>query len=329
MTLTRRALLAGLSILPMTRLRAGTVAHRLTLIHMNDFHSRHEPVDARALACADPPGADCLGGAAHLATAIARSRAAAEAAGRTVLFLDAGDQFQGSLFYTAWHGDAELAVMHALGTEAMTVGNHEFDNGPKNLARFVRAARFPVLSANIDAGGDPDLAGLLKPWIMLHKDGLAIGVVGLTTLETPVGSSPGPTVRFSEPRAALERSAAEARAAGAAFVIALSHLGVDQDRELAGQVPGVDVIVGGHSHTLLSDTEPGAAGPAHQAIEGPKGGSLVVQAACFGRYLGRLDLEVAADGSLLAFGGDCTHVGIDLPRGAARRRHRGGVCGAA
>ncbi len=80
------------------------------------------------------------------------------------------------------------------------------------------------------------------------------------------------------------------------------------------------MILGGHSHTLLSDTEAGAAGPAHQAITGPAGTSLVLQAACFGRYLGRLDLDMAADGALLAYGGDCTHVGIDLaeePRVAA------------
>ena len=320
MTLTRRGVLTGLAVLlPMTRLRAGFVAHRLTIIHMNDFHSRHEPVDARALTCRpasaqqDRAAADCLGGAAHLATAILRIRAAAAAAGRAVLLLDAGDQFQGSLFYTAWHGDAELAVMHALGTEAMTVGNHEFDNGPANLARFVRAAKFPVLSANVDASREPSLAGLLRPWTMLHKDGLAIAVVGLTTQETPVGSSPGPNVRFDDPAEALARTAGRARAIGAAFVIALSHLGVAEDRALAGAVAGVDLILGGHSHTLLSDSEQGAAGPAHQAITGPEGTSLVLQAACFGRYVGRLDLDVSAEGEMLAYGGDCTHVGLDLP----------------
>ncbi len=315
MSLTRRGMLAGAAVLlPMTRLRAGAAAHRITVIHMNDFHSRHEPVDARALTCKpDHPAADCLGGAAHLATAIRRIRAAAEAAGRTVLLLDAGDQFQGSLFYTAWHGDAELAVMHALGTEAMAVGNHEFDNGPANLARFVRAARFPVLSANIDASREPALAGLLRPWTLFHKAGLPIGVVGLTTQETSVGSSPGPNVVFGDPAPALARAANQARAAGAACVVALSHLGVQEDRMLAGTVPGVDVFIGGHSHTLLSDSEKGAAGPAHQAIAGPAGTSLVVQAACYGRYVGRLDLDVAEDGTLLAYGGDCTHVGLDLP----------------
>ncbi len=127
MTLTRRSLLATLGTLPLTQLAWGQAAnqqaaHRLTVLHMNDFHSRHEAVDARAMSCgSDSDG--CFGGSARLATAIKAQRAAADADGRAVLLLDAGDQFQGSLFYTAHHGMAELAVMHALGTDAMAVGN--------------------------------------------------------------------------------------------------------------------------------------------------------------------------------------------------------------
>jgi 5'-nucleotidase len=312
MKLTRRALLGALGALPMIRLAAGATAHRLTILHLNDFHSRHEPVDGRALACR-PNAADCYGGAARLATALARARSAAEAAGRTVLLVDAGDQFQGSLFYTAWHGEAELAVMHALGTEAMAVGNHEFDNGPATLARFVRGARFPVLAANIDASADPDLAGLLRPHTLLQKGALKIGLAGATTLETRTSSSPGAHVRFTDPAAALAGATAELRAAGANLVIALSHLGIGADLALAGRVPGLDVIVGGHSHTLLSDSEAGAAGPAHQAVNG----TVVVQAACFGRYIGRLDIDLAGDFTAVAYGGDVRHVGLELPEDAA------------
>jgi 5'-nucleotidase len=318
MDISRRLLLGSLASIPvsipMVRLAHGAVAHRLTILHMNDLHSRHEPVDVRALTCrADAGKPDCYGGVARLATALARERAAAEAQGRSVLLLDAGDQFQGSLFYTAWKGDVELAVMHAIGTEAMTLGNHEFDNGPANLARFVRAARFPVLSANTDAAADPDLAGLVQPHTMFRRAGLQVGVVGLTTGETATGSSPGPHVSFVAPEAALAASAAALRAQGADLVVALSHLGVGIDLSLAGVVPGVDVFVGGHSHTLLSDTETGTAGPAHQAVDGPAGRAVVVQAACYGRYFGRLDLDIGDDGSVLAYGGDCRHVGLDLP----------------
>ncbi len=316
MNISRRLLLGGIAGVAMVRLAHGTVGHRLTILHMNDLHSRHEPVDARALACAAGKP-DCYGGTARLATALSRERAAAEAQGRSVLLLDAGDQFQGSLFYTAWKGDVELAVMHALGTEAMAVGNHEFDNGPANLARFVRAARFPTLSANTDAGADPDLAGLLRPHAMFRRGALQVGVVGLTTQATATGSSPGPHVRFTAPEVALADSAAALRAQGAGVVLALSHLGVGIDLSLAGVVPGVDAFVGGHSHTLLSDGEAGAAGPAHQVVEGPAGRAVVVQAACYGRYFGRLDLDIGDDGTVLAYGGDCRHVGPELPEDPA------------
>jgi 5'-nucleotidase/UDP-sugar diphosphatase len=244
--LARRTLVGFLGTLPLVRVAhaepaGGQAAHRLTIIHLNDFHSRHDPVNPGTLACTTGDG--CFGGSPHLATAIALQRRAAEADGRAVLLLDGGDQFQGSLFYTALHGDVELAVMHAIGTEAMAVGNHEFDNGPANLARFVKAARFPVLSANIEA---------------------------------------------------------------AQFVVALSHLGLGADHALAA--PGIDVIIGGHSHSLLSNVELGAVGP-FPSVEGK---TLIVQAGAYGRYLGRLDLDVAADGTLLAWGGECRHVGLDL-----------------
>ena len=312
--ITRRMLLGGLSTLPLVRVARGAVAHRLTVIHVNDFHSRHEPVGPAGLDCSgDDGGTACYGGAARLASAIAGARASALADGRQVLLVDAGDQFQGSLFFTAWHGEVERAVMHVNGTEAMAVGNHEFDRGPAVLAAFVRGARFPVLSANIDASADPDLAGLLKPFVLAEKAGLTIGLVGATTQEALTGSSPGPHVRIGPPDAALASAAALARTAGAKLVLALSHLGVNMDRGLAGHIPGIDAFIGGHSHTLLSDSEPGAAGPAHQLFEGPAGRAVVTQAACFSRYLGRLDLDVADDGTVLAYGGDCRHVGLDLP----------------
>ena len=313
----RRVLLGAVAALPMVRLARGATAHRLTVLHVNDFHSHHEPVDGAVLACGlAEPRAGCFGGSARLATAIAREREAARSGGRTVALLDSGDQFQGSLFYTAWKGEVERAVMHALGTEAMAVGNHEYDNGPATLAAFVRGARFPVLSANTDVT-DPDLAGLLRPWTILDKGGLRLGLVGLTTPDTETASSPGPLVRFRPPGPALAEAAAAARASGALIVLALSHLGVGEDRALAGAVRGVDVFLGGHSHTLLSDSEAGAAGPAHEVISGPAGVAVVVQAGAFGRYLGRLDLDIAADGTVLAYGGDCRHVGLDLPEDAA------------
>lgn len=312
MTLSRRTLLGALGTLPLIRLARGETTHRLTILHMNDFHSRHDPVDARAMSCAAGGKPGCFGGSARLASATRAQRLAAERDGRTVLLLDGGDQFQGSLFFTKYAGMAELAVQHAIGTDAMAVGNHEFDRGPATLAAYAAAARFPLISSNIDASNEPALDGRIKDRVVLRRDGLAIGLVGLTTLETRTGSSPGPNVGFLEPGPALGQAVRRVRAEGAQFVVLLSHMGVLFDRAV-GEA-GVSLVIGGHSHTLLSDSEAGAFGPYAQANPA---GALVVQAGAFGRYLGRLDLDLAADGTVLAHGGDCVHVGLDLPEDPA------------
>lgn len=310
MHLTRRLFVSAAGAFPFARPTAGTAADdawRLTILHVNDVHARHFPVDDRALTCT-PDAPRCFGGSARLAAAINEQRALAQSAGRQVLLLDGGDQFQGSLFYTAHHGAAELAVQHAMGVEAMAVGNHEFDDGPANLARFIDAARFPVLSANIDAAAEPALAGRIKPWTIIQKGALRIGIIAATTQDTAIGSSPGPNVRFTDPRAALTAAAQAVRAQGAQFVIALSHLGLAMDRML--DIPGVGLIVGGHSHSLLSNTEAGAVGP-YPTIS--PGGTLIVQAQAYSRYLGRLDLDLAPDGAIGLYAGECRHIGQDSP----------------
>ena len=110
MQITRRTLLAALATLPMARIARGETVHRLTILHVNDIHSRHEAVDSRALTCKAGTQPDCFGGTARLATALFTDRDAARSAGREVLQLDAGDQFQGSLFYTAWKGEVDVVI---------------------------------------------------------------------------------------------------------------------------------------------------------------------------------------------------------------------------
>ena len=294
--------LGGVLALPWVRVAQGQVAHRISIIHFNDFHSRHAPVDAQTLTCT--AGQTCFGGSARLAAALHGLRADADAQGRGVLLLDGGDQFQGSLFYTAHRGLAELAVQHAIGVDAMVLGNHEWDGGPAALAKYVGQAQFPVLAANVIAD-EPGLQKL-KPYAQFERNGLRIAVVGITTPEALITSSPGPGVQITDPVAALVTAAADARSDGAQFIIALSHLGLPTDLRLTG----VPVIVGAHTHTLLSNTEPEAAGP-HPVIS--PSGALVVQAGAYGRYAGRLDLDIGADGTVLGHGGAVAHVGLDGP----------------
>ena len=309
MTLSRRILLGAALGAPFLRPAAAQAARGVSILHVNDFHSRHEPV-ARATGAACRADAPCLGGSARLAGGIAAARAEAIAAGRAVVAVDAGDQFMGSLFYTHHRGAAELAVMKAWGCEAMTLGNHEFDNGPEVLARIAQGADFPIVSANIDTRAEPLLEGRIRPWWETTKGGARIAFVGLTTPETPVLSSPGRNLRFTDPAEALARALAAIRAGGPATVVVLSHLGIGADRRLAQQVAGIDAIVGGHSHTLLAP-EPEAEGPAPLLVDGRDRAVRIVQTGAFGRFMGRLDLDLAADGRIAA------HAGAPLPLGPA------------
>lgn len=277
----------------------------LTILHINDLHSRLQPVNAFNAVC--PPGADeageCFGGIARVKTLIDERRAAGEAAGEVVLVLDAGDQFQGSLFYRTYRGQAAAEFMNDIAFDAMALGNHEFDDGPGVLARFVEELDFPVLGANVDVTTSPDLAGLIAPFAVIERGNQRIGVIGAVTEDTAVISSPGPDVQFQPVVAALERGVAVLEAQGIDKIIALTHIGLDADRRIARTVAGIDAVVGGHSHTLLAD-EPGSEG-SYPVIESGAAGSAVpiVQAHAYGRRVGELRLAFDAAGNVIEFGG--------------------------
>lgn len=216
----------------------------LTLIHTNDLHAHVEPVTL---------GQRTYGGYARQATLI-RQLLKTEP---NPLLLNAGDTFQGTLYFNVYQGLADLAYMNRIGYQAMAVGNHEFDLGPGVLANFARRALFPLLSCNIDVSGDERLRGLIKPYTVITVGGERIGVIGATTPEAPTISSPGPTVKFLDLEASIKKSVAELSAQGINKIVLLSHLGFAVDQDVAKRIPGIDVIVGGHSHTLLGQfTDP-------------------------------------------------------------------------
>lgn len=279
------ALLPPLVAAPALRPAQAQAATRMALLHLNDFHSRHEPIAVTSAACR--VGETCFGGSARMATAIAEAREAARAEGRAALLLEAGDAFLGTLFFAHHEGQAEAQVQRAWGVQGFALGNHEFDLGPEVLARYIAAVPFPVLSANLDATAEPALAGKIRPTIAFRREAMRVVVVGLTTPDTPGVSSPGPNLRFTDPLEAANRAVWEARREGPATVVLLSHLGLDADRRLAAEVAGVDVILGGHSHTLVAPPV---------MVEGPDRRVLIAQAGAHGRFLGRLDLDLAADG---------------------------------
>lgn len=264
----------------------------LTILHTNDVHARFLEINRFGGACRpeESEAGECFGGAARRATQIAFERDAAAATGRTALLVDGGDQFQGTLFYGRYRGQAAAQVMNVLGYDAMVVGNHEFDDGPPVLAAFADALDFPLLGTNVDATSEPVLDGKLAASTVIERDGHRIGIVGYITEETPDLASPGPNLVFVTVEDALRAEIAELEAQGIDIIVALSHAGFQRDRAVARQVAGIDVVVGGHTNTYLANDEE-ADGLYPTVEQGADGNpALVVTAFAWGKYLGRLDV---------------------------------------
>ena len=267
--------------------------YRLTILHINDAHSRIEPINRFDGTCAPDDNADgkCFGGFARLKTAIDTRRDALRAAGRNVLVLDAGDQFQGSLFYTTYKGAVTVDLMNRIGFDAMAVGNHEFDDGPEGLAKFIDAAKFPVLFANTNLANEPRLAGKIRSHIVKDVGGEKVAIIGVLAEDTAETSSPGPNVPFIKAETILKKVIGQLETDGINKIIVLSHVGIDRDREIAAAVDGIDVIVGGHSHTLL-DKYP-------TVVNAPNGRPVqIVQAFAYTKYLGELTVTFDTDGNV-------------------------------
>ncbi len=270
----------------------------LRVLHVNDTHSHLEPTEMALL----------LGGEKVLVrdggypALIARVKAVRGQERGPLLLLHAGDAVQGTLYYSKYLGQADMALLNLLGIEAMAVGNHEFDLGPGQLARLVDLAAFPLLSANVDATREPALVGKIKPAIIREIQGQKVGILGLTTTLTPGISSPGPNVSFEDQVAAADRAVKALTSQGVDKIIALTHLGYDQDLELASRVPGLDLVVGGHSHTRLDGFEAqGLAGdgPYPTKISGADGQTVcVVQAWEWGKILGDVTVTFDAKGQV-------------------------------
>ncbi|QLA18549.1 multifunctional 2',3'-cyclic-nucleotide 2'-phosphodiesterase/5'-nucleotidase/3'-nucleotidase [Desulfolutivibrio sulfoxidireducens] len=294
----------SLSLFSRAPLWAGDTDFPLTILHTNDVHAHIQSFDAYGQECTAEKKAagTCQGGAARLATAVAAGRAGNENA----LFLDAGDWFQGSLAYSRFKDEVIREVVNLLGYQAMAPGNHEFDDGAAVLGRFINGVDFPVVACNMDATAEPELAGLIAPYAVLDVNGRAVGVVGVANEDTAMLSNPGPNVRFSAADAPLRRAVEELSRSGVNIVVALSHAGFERDKALAATIPGLDVIVGGHSHLLLSNTDAkNAVGPYPLRISGPGGDTAcVVTVGCWGKYLGRLTLRFDAKGRMVEASGD-------------------------
>ncbi|WP_449403084.1 bifunctional metallophosphatase/5'-nucleotidase [Exiguobacterium artemiae] len=277
------------------------------LLHTNDTHANLDKTPKRA-------------------TVINDLRASYAAKGVPSLLLDAGDVFSGSLYFNKFQGQADLALMNYMKYDLMTFGNHEFDLGDADnhlaLKNFVTGAQFPFITANVDFSKNELLGdlqsdaitpkpqpGKIYQGVIKEYDGQKIGFFGLTTEETAEISSPG-TVAFANYIASAKEAVKKLEKRGVNKIVALTHIGfddnaaVDNDQLLARNVEGIDVIVGGHSHTKLEtpvvvdDT----------VVPGKTEPTIIAQAYQYGDFLGNLNLTFDYKGKLTAYTGSLIDV---------------------
>jgi 2',3'-cyclic-nucleotide 2'-phosphodiesterase (5'-nucleotidase family) len=232
--------------------------YHLTILHSNDLHGH------------------ALGNLARQATVIKETRQKEP----NVLVLNAGDVFTRGKYQFKFYGELEFAVLNALGTDALTLGNNEFKavNGltaQKYLYARINQAKFPVLCANVLMAKNGSYLRGVKPYIILDVKGVKIGILGVSTneisrYEQTAGFKVGDQITTAQK--IYSKVAAQAD-----IVLALTHIGYKQDRKLAKVIPGLAAIIGGHSHTLLMEPELVGKVP-------------IVQAGAYDKYLGRLDL---------------------------------------
>ncbi len=248
----------------------------ITILHTNDLHGHILPDRVEGWS-------DRTGGYAVFVSWLRGVREENEGKDIPTLLLDAGDVYMGTVEGNLTRGRAVIELMNLADYDAAAVGNHEFDYGFFNFHQLTQTATFPFLSANIfrsDSGKPPES---IRPYLVRDYQGLKVGIIGVTVVETPEVTAAGNVnqIAFRDPAESIRPYLQLLRREGVDLMVVLSHLGLAADRVLAETVAGIDLIVGGHSHDLL-------AGPLRVGTRP----TLIVQAGCYGRFAGRLDLRV-------------------------------------
>lgn len=273
----------------------------ISIYHVNDIHAHLDEITTSGTDCTKPQNG-CYGG-------YARIKAVVDAGRKTVknsLFLNMGDEFQGTLFYSFYGGEKIADTLNQLSFDAMTLGNHEFDHGDAYLGAFLNNLTMPLVCANVDSQ-DPIVNSTVKPYHVFPQYKLA--VIAVTTDTIPSISNSDDTTTFADPIKTAQYWADYVYAhEHVERVVAMTHIGYDVDIALARNTTGIHLVIGGHSHTLLGDMA-GAAGP-YPTIETNLDGEevYVVTAYRYGEYLGRIDVEFDPSGKIVSYAGGPIHL---------------------
>lgn len=271
--------------------------YNISFYHINDVHAHLDEFNSAGLDC-NATSQECIGGYARIKTLVNQTCPLHQDS----LFLNVGDEFQGTLFFSYYQGGWKIAeTINRMGFDAMTLGNHEFDLGDKALGAFLENITIPVISANIHST-DPILNKTIKPYKIFDEYQLA--VVGVTTDTTPSISSPGEGTTFDDPIKAVQNTVDHIRATtNIKRIAAITHIGYDEDQRLAKETTGLYLIMGGHSHTLLGDMD-GAEGKYPTIVKNKDGDEVfIVTSHRWGEHVGYIDVTYDPEGKILAYHG--------------------------
>ncbi|HET8900508.1 MAG TPA: metallophosphoesterase [Holophagaceae bacterium] len=276
------ATMAAAGALPLLPARGASPdgAARITLLHTNDTHDHLDPFPAGS------GRQSGLGGIARRATLVKRLRKELG----NVLLLDAGDAFQGTPYFNEWKGKLDYKLMSLVGYDAVTLGNHDFDDGVDGLADAMQEATFPFVCANLDFRGAPALAKRVRPFLIREVGGIRVGILGATIafngLVLPENHK---GVEWLDPVAALTPLVKRLREEEHCDLIVLSsHLGMKGENnragnlEVAAQVPGIHAIISGHTHIFMDQPV---------VVKNALGETVVFEVGYGGTELGRLDFS--------------------------------------
>ncbi|XP_026671521.1 apyrase isoform X2 [Ceratina calcarata] len=270
----------------------------LSVVHLNDFHARFEQTGPTSGTCHEEEEENCVGGIARISTMV--NRLIAERP--NPIFLNAGDNFQGSLWYNIHRWNATATFMNMLPHDVLTLGNHEFDNGVEGVVPYLKMIKAPMVVTNIDASDEPTMQGLYKNSTILDRNGTKIGVIGRI-------SNTG-KLKFLDEVETVNEEARKLKSLGVDIIIVLSHCGLPVDRIMAANCPLIDVIVGGHSHTFLYSgpppfiDEPEDVYPVVVTQAKTQRTVLIVQAAAFTKYLGNFTVWFDDKGEVVDWAGN-------------------------
>lgn len=263
----------------------------VTILHTNDLHAHIEPTAIKG---------KTYGGYARHATIIKQTRKAE----KNVLLLNAGDVFQGTLYFNMYDGLADLTIMNALGYQAQTIGNHEFDKGDAALVEYAKRAKFPLIGCNLDMTAYPSLRPWIKPSTIINVGGQKVGVVGVITDDLPNLTTLGNALKAGPHIESTQKAVDELTKQGINKIIVMSHIGYDFDKLMAKGLRNVDLIIGGHSHTPLGtpaiDGWRPAIGPFPTVVSDATGAGVpIFQAWEWGKVVGKMKLQFDAAGKLV------------------------------